>query len=151
MGPPMRSARSFSACASMRITFSPVRCIKRKLLEISGQWLALKVQALATNHWPLCLLVSCRCWTSLADVVSDDFLPLALSFQDKFDRIAQRSVSAGMFGDVMGIAPDLIACIGDGDGKAAIPHDWQVDDIISDERSFRGGEVRLLENFFERS
>jgi hypothetical protein len=84
--------------------------------------------------------------TALADILLDGFLPLALRFQDEFDCVAKGPVSAGVFGHIMCVAFYFVAGVGDCDRKAAIPHYWQINYIIADERRFRRTQRFFAEN-----
>jgi hypothetical protein len=83
-------------------------------------------------------------WATLADVFLYRFLPLPLGFEDEFNRIAQRSVSPFVFSYVVSVAFYFLACVGYGNRKSAVPHNRQIDYIVSDEAGFGGAQVVLL-------
>src|SRR5437762_7429008 len=87
IGPAMRSARSLRAWASTRITFSPILCIG---------------------------LLASR--AALSNIFFHDFLPLALSPQNEFDRVAECAISAAVLGHIVSITLNFIASIGHGNG-----------------------------------
>ena len=63
--------------------------------------------------------------------------------------IAQRPVSAAMFGDVVRVFLDFVAGVGHSDRKSAIPHHRQVNYVVADEACFSGCEFFLRQNFAE--
>jgi hypothetical protein len=110
-------------------------------------WVLDETVILATAH---CLLIPRRSGAAIADVLFHDLLQPTLAFQDEFDRIPQGTVSAATFRDVMGVFFHFIACVSDGDSKPAIPHHWQVNDIVADKACFRRSEFFLRQNFAKR-
>ena len=54
-----------------------------------------------------------------------------------------------MVGNVVRLVFHLFARIANGNGKAAIPHDGQIDDIVTDVSDFVGSQVFFLQNLAE--
>src|SRR5436309_2705253 len=89
--------------------------------------------------------------TSLSDILLNNFLPLPLSFQDELNYIAQRTVPAAVFRDVMRVSFHFVTRIGDGHRQSAIPHHRQVDDVVPDVTGLGRGYLFLLQNLFEHA
>lgn len=66
------------------------------------------------------------------EVLLDDFFERALGSEDEVDRVAAGSEASGVGCNVVGHRFDFLACVGSGDGESALPHDWQVNNIVAD-------------------
>ena len=67
------------------------------------------------------------------------------------DFIARCPVPATMLSDVVCIPLHFLARVGNSNGKTAIPHHWQIDDVIPHETGFLRGGIGGGQNFFECS
>jgi hypothetical protein len=87
--------------------------------------------------------------TSLADVLADYLLPLALGLQDVLNRVAQSAVASCVGRNIVSLFPNLIARIGDGNGKSTVSHDRKINHVVSDISGFVRTEALLANYFFE--
>ena len=83
------------------------------------------------------------------DVLVDHALQQALCAQDVFDRIAHRSVTAFMRGNVMRFAQHLRPRVLHRNSQAAQPHHRQIDNVITDVADLLGRQAFLLQNFLK--
>src|SRR5579871_1170228 len=65
------------------------------------------------------------------EVLLDDLCQRSLGGKDEVDGVASCSLSAGVWGDVVGGVLDLLAGVGGGDGETALAHDGEVDDVVA--------------------
>src|SRR6266404_4136500 len=100
----MRSARSLSACASTRTTFSPILCIE---------------------------LLASR--AAFSNIFLDNFLPFTLSFEDEFNRVPQSAVASALLGHVVGVTLYLVPSIRHRNSQTTVPHHRLIDDVVADE------------------
>src|SRR5262249_9543461 len=103
---------------------------------------------LTPSHWN-CSLISRRCRTPLTNIIGDDLLPFSLNLENKFDRVTQSAIPARVLCHIVSVAFDFIARIGDGYSQAAIPHHWQINDVVTDKTSFSSGNFLAFQNFLK--
>src|SRR6266581_7386777 len=97
------------------------------------------------------MLSAALLWTSLADVLADHSFPFSLSFQDVLHRVSRGPITAAVRSDEMRLPLDLLAGVGDSNGKAAIAHYRKIDHIVAHKGSLRLAQSFLPEDILEYS